>query len=252
MAALPLSRTPFARDGRNGSYGFVLRPATLGSQLIEAQACRRMFCLKATLLFPALNCDIDVDGVDLDRARDAVCPLGGFVLGLAVGEAIQNNTLAMRAVSNQLGYQRDGLHGWVNIHFVPPAWIKRGAPWKIEDVRSVAPARPQPKIVDVRCFACLEDQNEFMFAAIEGPLTSVGLVPDEQLLPGGILRARRAQDRRQVPPVHEPVVDCAINAAGDSAAHCRLEKFLELGIGNLAGCHCKLAMANLPSAARVI
>jgi hypothetical protein len=86
-------------------------------------------------------------------------------------------------------------------------WMEAVHAGIIENVRAVATLGAEAEIVDMRRSAVLEDRNQLVPGAVKAALTSIVLVPDQQVLPFRVERPRGGEQFRQMPPIHEDVMD---------------------------------------------
>src|SRR5438128_941667 len=88
-------------------------------------------------------------------------------------------------------------------------------PGVVPDVRPVSPMLPQLEIVDVRRVSVFPHKYQLVFGTIERAHSTVGLVPDRQVLELGVGAPASLQRLPQVPPIHTDEVNGAIDAVVD-------------------------------------
>ena len=138
--------------------------------------------------------------------------LGGDQRRARAAEGVEDEPLALRAVENGVGDERDRLHGRVHGEVV----VTRGAEGVDAgigpDVRAVAAVLAELDVVDVRRVARLEDEDQLVLRAVERAHAAIGLRPDAEVLELGVGPACRGQDLALMAPVHADEVDRAVAA----------------------------------------
>src|SRR5580700_8297513 len=140
----------------------------------------------AGVVLPPPHGDIDVVGINLQRASPATGALGSDQHGTASGEWIEDKAIAPRAVLHGVCHEGDWLDRGMHRELLKPARLKAVDPCIVPDIRPRPAILTELECVDVRRGAVLPNEHEFMLGTVKCAHSGIGLVPDAKVLEFGV------------------------------------------------------------------
>ncbi len=218
-----------------------------GGHGLEGLAGGGKDCGIAGRSLPAANRAIDVARIELEPRCAPARDLGCEDCGAAAEEGIEDEAVALGAILDGIGDERDGLHRRVHGERRVASGAEGIEAGIGPHVGASAAMLAELEAVDVRPVADLEHRDQLVLRAIEGAHPGVGLHPDAQVLERELRRAARCQELVEMTPVHAHEGDGAIAAV---ASAIRLEDGREEGrercVRHLPRGHRELGVLHVP------